>query len=125
MDVITKTLNELMNAKRAGKTECRVSLSSNLLLEVLELMKNEGYVDYKVEKGGKFPRVLIAIKKVNECRAIRPRLHFQIDEFQKYVRRFLPSRDLGIVIVSTDKGVLSHKDALDKGVGGVLLAYCY
>ena len=124
MDVITKTLNELMNARRAGKSECKVSLSSNLLLEVLELMKKEGYVDYRVEKD-KFPRVVISIKKLNECRAIRPRYHFQIEGFDKYIRRYLPSRDLGIVIVSTDKGVVNHREALSQGVGGVLLAYCY
>ena len=124
MDTITKTLNELMNAKRAGKTECTITPVSGLLLEVLNLMKSEGYIDYKVEKD-KFPRVVVSIKTLNECRAIRPRFHFQKAELEKYLRRYLPSRDLGIVVVSTDHGVKTHKEAMKNGLGGVLLAYSF
>ncbi len=124
MDLITKTLNEVMNAKRAGKSECVVSPVSNLLLEVLEIMKREGYIDYKLEQG-KFRKVMINIKQLNECRSIRPRFHFQKKELEKYLRRYLPSRDLGIIIVSTDKGVTTYRDAIKQGCGGVLLAYSY
>ncbi|RLE82719.1 MAG: 30S ribosomal protein S8, partial [Thermoprotei archaeon] len=33
--------------------------------------------------------------------------------------------DIGILIVSTPQGVMSHKDAKNRGLGGVLLAYVY
>ncbi len=124
MDVITKTLNEIMNMKRAGKSTLVVQPVSKLLLEVLDLMKKEDYIDYEIEEG-KFKKAVITIKKLNESRAIRPRFHFQKKELEKYLRRFLPSRNLGIVIVSTDHGIVTHREALDKGFGGILLAYCY
>ena len=124
MDLITKTLNEIMNTKRAGKSELVVTPISGLLLQVLDLMKKEGQIDYKTEKG-KFQNAIITIKKLNESRAIRPRFHFQKKELEKYLRRFLPSRNLGIVIVSTDEGILTHREAIEKGLGGVLLAYCF
>ena len=124
MDLITKTLNEIMNAKKAGKSELTVSPVSKLLFKVLDLMKGEGYIDYKIQKG-KFDKAIISINRVNECRSIRPRLHFQKDELEKYLRRYLPSRDLGVVIVSTDEGIMVHRDAAKSGLGGVLLAYTY
>ena len=124
MDVITKTLNELMNAKRAGKRECIVTPVSNLLIEVLNLMKSEGYIDYKIEKD-KFPKAVITIKALNECRSIRPRFHFQKEQLEKYLRRYLPSRDIGIIMVSTAKGVMTYRGAMKDGLGGVLLAYSF
>ena len=124
MEIITKTLNEIMNAKRAGKVELTSKPVSRLLLKVLEIMKDRGYIDYKVNKEG-FGSITIHIKKLNECRSINPRFYTQIDEFDKYVRRFLPAREFGMIIVSTDKGVMTHYEAMEKGVGGSLLAYCY
>ncbi|MEM2568018.1 MAG: 30S ribosomal protein S8, partial [Candidatus Bathyarchaeia archaeon] len=38
---------------------------------------------------------------------------------------FLPSREVGLLIISTPRGVLSHKEAKEKGIGGRLLAYVY
>jgi len=37
----------------------------------------------------------------------------------------LPAKGLGFFVVTTSKGVMTHKEALDKGVGGKLIAYCY
>jgi len=42
-----------------------------------------------------------------------------------WLRKYLPSRDIGILVISTSKGVLSHREALDMRIGGVLLAYVY
>ena len=133
MDLISKTFNEIMNAMNAGKFELEASPVSNLLIDVLKIMKDEGYIDYSLGKkkssskkgNGEFPSVKIKVKRLNECRAIRPRFHFQSDELEKYLRRYLPSRDLGIVIVSTDKGLMNHREAVERGFGGILLAYCY
>ena len=67
MEIITKTLNEIMNAKRAGKVELTVKPVSKLLIKVLDLMKERGYIEYKVNKEG-FGSISIKIKKLNECR---------------------------------------------------------
>jgi ribosomal protein S8 len=42
-----------------------------------------------------------------------------------YVRRYLPSKEIGILIISTNKGVMSHKDAIRERIGGVALGYVY
>ena len=48
-----------------------------------------------------------------------------MDEIDKYVRRFLPSRDFGFIIVSTSKGLMTHEEAIEKNIGGSLIAYIF
>lgn len=124
MDTITKALNEIMNAKKAGKDTYTVKRASKLLVSVFDIMKKQKYIDYKIEKG-KFDKIIVEIKKLNECRSIRPRFHVEMKEIEKYVRRYLPSRDLGIIIISTDKGLLTNQEIEEKRTGGCLIAYCF
>jgi small subunit ribosomal protein S8 len=120
-DIIANALNCIMNAKRAGKTSCSVP-SSKLLVAVLEIMKKEGYVgDYRQEDG----RVTIEIGKINECRAIKPRFHVTMGDYGKFMGRYLPARDFGFLIVSTSRGLMTHKEAIEKNIGGSLIAYCF
>lgn len=120
-DTITNALNCIMNAKRTGKTSCRVQ-SSKLLIAILGIMKKEGYVnDFKQEDSA----VTIEFGKINECRAIRPRFYVTVAEYAKFISRYLPARDFGFLIVSTSKGLMTHREALEKNVGGSLIAYCF
>ncbi|PIU75991.1 30S ribosomal protein S8 [Candidatus Pacearchaeota archaeon CG06_land_8_20_14_3_00_35_12] len=124
-DIISSALNEIMNAKKFGKSTCIIKNFSKLLIDVLEIMKTHGYVeDYSIEKG-KFEGLIIKLGKVNECKSIKPRFTVTKDEIDKYLRRFLPARDFGVMIISTSKGLMTHQQAIEKGVGGCLIAYCY
>jgi small subunit ribosomal protein S8 len=37
----------------------------------------------------------------------------------------LPSYNMGILIVSTSNGIMSHHEAQEKNIGGVLIGYVY
>ena len=123
-DIIAKALNEIMNAKKAGKTVCLVVPISKLLINILEIMKKNEYLEYKVEKD-KFDKIRVEIKKLNKCGAIKPRFNVGTKDVERYIRRYLPARDMGIVIISTNKGLITDKEINDKKVGGALIAYCY
>lgn len=121
-DIVADTLNEIMNAKRARKNSITVNHSSKLLLSVLALAKLKGYIkEYKAETEG----LRIEIGKLNGCQAIKPRFMVKVDEIDKYVRRYLPSKDIGVIIVSTSRGLMAHQTAQDKNLGGSLIAYIY
>ncbi|MEM0506409.1 MAG: 30S ribosomal protein S8, partial [Thermosphaera sp.] len=49
----------------------------------------------------------------------------ELEEFPEWLKRYLPAYNIGILIVSTPQGVMSHKEAVEKKTGGVLLGYCY
>jgi small subunit ribosomal protein S8 len=72
---------------------------------------------------GKFDVQLLG--RINRCGAIRPRYSAGINDVETWEERYLPSRDLGVLIVSTSHGIMSHKESLEKRVGGSLLAYVY
>ncbi len=126
-DPISDALISMKNCERVAKKECVFSPGSKLLGNILRVMKKEKYIeDYEFiedNKSGQF-RIKLA-GRINECRAIRPRYTVKKDEFERFEKRFLPAKDIGILIVSTPLGVLSHKEAIEKKTGGRLLAYVY
>lgn len=124
-DHLSAMLNDIMNCKNRRKTETVAIPASKLMIEVLKIMKKNNYLhDFKIEKN-KFTKVIIHIGKINKCGSIRPRFFVKKDEFDKYIMKYLPARDFGILIVSTSKGLMTHTDAIKKGLGGSLIAYCF
>jgi len=123
-DIVADALNMIRNAKKARKTEVKIKRISNLLIEVLKIMKQEGVVKkYKINSKDK--TLEITIGDLTDCRAIKPRFTIDKTQIEKYRRRYLPARNLGIVIVSTNKGLMTHEEAQKEKIGGCLIAYFY
>jgi ribosomal protein S8 len=120
-DIVADCLNMVMNVKKAGKSELELSRYSKLLLKVLDIAKKNGYLDYKMDN----KKLKIEIKKLNRCKAIKPRFYVQVEGIEKYMRRFLPARGFGILLLSTSKGLLTQEEAYGKNIGGSLIAYFY
>lgn len=125
-DIISDALNTIMNAKKIEKTEVRINRISKFLINILEMMKEEKYIDFEVkdEQESK-PYVIVKILKLNVCRTIKPRYSVTADEVEKYLRRYLPSRNFGTIIVSTNKGLMTQYEADKNNLGGSLIAYFY
>lgn len=126
-DTISNALITIKNSELASKEECICKPASKFLGRILEVMKKHNYIaDYKYvddKKGGLY--IVKLAHLINECKAIKPRYKVKKDEFEKFEKRYLPSRDIGLLIVSTSQGVMTHKEAKEKGIGGRLLAYVY
>jgi len=121
-DTVADALNKIMNAQRAGKTEVVINRFSKTLTSVLAIAKLRGYVaDYKID--GK--KLTIKLGGINGCQAIKPRYTVQVPEIEKYVKRYLPAKHLGIIIISTSQGLMTHTTAIEKNIGGSLIAYFY
>ena len=123
-DIVADALNMIRNAKRAKKKTVKVKIISNLLIRVLKIMKENGAIkNYKI--GSKDKSLEINIGDLVDCRAIKPRYTATKDQIDKYMRRYLPARGIGTMIVSTNEGLITHEEALEKGIGGCLIAYFY
>jgi len=48
-----------------------------------------------------------------------------VEDLDKYAKRYLPAKDIGMLIVSTNQGLMAHQTAQDKNIGGCLIAYFY
>jgi len=127
MDTLANGLTTIMNNEMRRKKECVITPASKLLGRVLRIMQLNGYIgEFEfIDDGrsGKFKVQLLG--RINKCGAIKPRYPVKTDEFEKWEKQFLPARDIGLLIVSTPQGVMSHKEAKQKKIGGRLLAYVY
>lgn len=125
-DPLADALSTIKNAERVGKRECVVR-SSKAIKALLQIMKDHGYVgvyEYVEDgHGGKF-RVELS-GKIVDCNVIKPRFSVKTDEFEKWEKRFLPAKEIGILILTTPKGIIDHKKAKELNTGGKLLAFVY
>ncbi|MDY6776497.1 MAG: 30S ribosomal protein S8 [Candidatus Nanohaloarchaea archaeon] len=126
-DILADALSTIKNARRTGKSEAVVSPTSGLIKDVLKVLQDKGYIGVFEEiddgKGGKF-KVEIN-KRLNDCKAIKPRFNVGKDGYAKYEKRYLPARGFGELIVTTPEGVMDHEQAREEGEGGSLIAYVY
>ena len=127
MDTLTNGLITIKNNEIRNKRECIISPASKLLGQVLRIMQLNGYLgEFEfIDDGrsGKFKVQLLG--RINKCSAIKPRFAVKTGAFEKWEKQFLPSRDFGLMIVTTSQGVISHRTAEEKNIGGRLLAFVY
>ena len=127
VDPIVEAMTKLRNAETASKKECQIKPASKFLEEVLRVAKENEYIEeYKVENNKGILTYDIKLNgRMNTCKAIRPRHAVKKTEFEKFEKRYLPARDVGLLVVSTPSGVMTHRDAKKKGLGGRLIAFMY
>ena len=123
-DIVADALNMIKNAKMANKEIVKIKIISNLLIEVLKVMKEKDAIKkYKID--GKEKSVEITLGDLVECRAIKPRFSVTKDKIDKYRQRYLPARNIGTMLISTNKGLITHEEALNEKIGGSLIAFFY
>ena len=103
---------------------------TKMTLGIAEILKNEGYIaDYNYEKfttgdkltltlkyGQKKERVITGLKRISKSGL---RVYAQANELPRVLN------GLGIAIISTSKGLMTDKEAREKGLGGEVLAYIW
>lgn len=125
-DPIADFLTRIRNANMARHEQVQIP-ASRLKQRILEIMKKEGYIKgYKATKSGKHDVLEVSLKYLSESedpvilglkRISRPGL-------RQYVRSDQIPRvrnGMGTVILTTSQGVMSDREAREKGIGGELI----
>ena len=126
-DTLANALSKIRQYEGLGKEDCAITPTSKIISEVLSLFKRFGYIK-EFTKSNETGKEIITVKlggMINKCGVIKPRFSVKTLEFEKYEKRFLPSKNMGILIVSTTEGMMDHAAAKEKKIGGKLVAYCY
>ncbi len=126
VDVFADAINKIKVYEAQGMYECNVP-STKLMRAVLDTMKANNYIsDYEEFKDGKFKALKITLsKRINDIGVIKPRFPVSVEDLQRYEVRYIPSRDFGILIISTPEGIMTNKEARSRKTGGRLIAYVY
>ena len=126
-NILANLFTTLFNTEDRRKNSCVILPTSKLGLKVLKTLKNKGYIGefehIDDKRGGKFKIQLLA--KITKCGVITPRFKVKKDEYSVWEQQFLPSYNRGMLLVTTNQGVMSHKDAVNKNIGGFLIGYVY
>lgn len=125
-NLLADVLNAIKNAEKVGKKFVVVK-RSKLVENVLKVMQEHGYIgSLEIINDNKQGLIKVELKnKIIDCNAISPRFSVKVDEIEKYEKRFLPAYNVGILILTTSKGVMDNKKAKQMHIGGKLLAYVY
>ena len=126
-DPLNDALVKIYNAEQAGKFNVELTPASKLLGNVLNIMQGSGYVGNieRVENGRGDVFVVELRGAINRCGTVKPRHSVGRQEYEKWENRYLPARDFGLLILTTNSGVMNHYEAKDARIGGKLLAYVY
>lgn len=125
MDSISDLLTRIRNGVKSKKREVNIP-SSRLGVEVVKILKEEGYIkNYKVIDDKKQGILNVTLKYTEDNRSVISglkrvstpgcRIYCTHDSIPKVLD------GLGLVIVSTSRGVLSGRACEDAGAGGEVL----
>lgn len=128
-DSIADMLTRIRNAQTAKHDSVSVE-TSKMKKTIAQILLDEGYIaSFEEVENGKFTNLVINLKYVNK----NQRVITGLKRISKPGRRiYASSQDLpkvlgglGIVIVSTSKGVMTDREARKLGIGGEVLAYVW
>ncbi|MDR2841507.1 MAG: 30S ribosomal protein S8 [Paludibacter sp.] len=129
-DPIADYLTRLRNAIKANHRVVEIP-ASNIKRELSRILLEQGYIlNYKVVEDGPQGTLKIALKydPVNKVNSIKKLIRISTPGLRQYVGyKDMPRvlNGLGIAILSTSKGVMTNKDALNNKVGGEVICYVY
>lgn len=123
-DILADMFTAIRNAESTGSHECMVP-NSSLIMSTLKVMKNRQYIGGVEVAGGARDIKIKLLGRINRCSVVKPHFSVKKDEFIKFEKRYLPAQNIGILILTTPKGVMDQQEASKKGTGGRLLGYVY
>jgi len=126
-DPLNDAMSSIRNAEKVGKQECTIVPSSKLVGHVLKVMVDNQYIkEFELVEDNKAGKYTVRLNgHINECGVVRPRYSVKVSDMEKFESRYLPAQDFGVLILTTTKGILSHVQAKELGIGGKLLAFVY
>ena len=123
-DPVADLLTRIRNANMRNK-ESLVLLSSKIKLNIVKVLKEEGFItNWDLDEEGEFPKLTIWLKYVDNIPVIR-----EIRRVSKPgLRLYKKGKDCkpilngqGISIITTSKGIMSDKKCREENVGGEVL----
>lgn len=127
MNPVANAMVALQNSESRNLKSCTIWPASNLVGKILQVLQRHGYIgEFEFVDDGKAGMFRVQLLgRINKSRAVRPRWSAKVHEYTDWEKKLLPAYNVGIIIVTTPQGVMSHQEAREKGLGGKLLAYVY
>lgn len=90
-------------------------------------MQKGGYInEFTIVDDARAGKIVVELNgRLNKCGVISPRFDLPVRRFENFVNSILPSRQFGVVIISTNEGIMTHTEAFSRQIGGKVIGYFY
>lgn len=124
-DLIADQLTVIRNAIRAGKNTVIIK-NSKIIKGIVDIAKREGFVEnYQVIEDNKQGKIKVYLRYLDNGKSALTILR---RVSSPGLRAYVPAKKIksvlggvGIAIYSTDKGLLTDREAKNQGIGGELI----
>jgi small subunit ribosomal protein S8 len=127
-DPIADMLTRIRNANKMRHNSLTIP-ASKLKLEITRILKDEGFIrNYKYKEDNKQGQLIIYLKYINKEKTINNLKRISKPGLKVYaIKDEIPGvlGGLGIVILSTSKGIMTGKEALQRHLGGEVICYIW
>ena len=127
-DPIADMLTRIRNANQMKKDTVDIP-ASKLKLQILELLREEGYIsNVVVINGNPSNQLRVTLKYMQNERVVKGLKRISKPGLRVYAKQGeIPKvlNGLGIAIISTSKGIMTDREARKQNVGGEILAYVW
>ena len=128
-DVIADMLTKIRNASKAKHEKVDIPMSK-VKLEITKIFKNEGFIkNFKLIEANKKTYIRTFLKYDTDGNSVIT----GIDRVSKPGLRVYKAKDemprifngLGVVVVSTSKGIITGKKSKEQNIGGEVICYIW
>jgi len=128
-DPIADMLTRIRNANKAMHDRVEMP-NSKMKQEIARLLKDEGYIkDFRVVEGKPYDTLVVELKFGKN----RKRILTDVKRVSRPGRRVYARKDrlprvlggLGTAILSTSTGIITSRQAAERGVGGEVIAFVW
>ncbi len=126
-DPLADAFSSIMNHELLRKSEVIIAPASKKIGAALRIMQRLGYIgEFEFMDDGKAGMLRVELLgRINQCGVIKPHFAVKRTDFEYWEKRYLPARQFGFLIVSTPQGFMTHREAIEQGHGGRLIAFVY
>ena len=126
-NILAIALKNILNAEKKGKRQVLLRPSSKVLIKFLKLMQKKGYIgEFEVIDDHRCGKIVVELLgRINKCGVISPRFDVPVGHIERWCNMILPSRQFGLLVLTTTYGIMDHHEAQHKHTGGKILGFFF